>query len=54
MLIQLSLAEGQELVEYALVVAVVVFAATAGMRVLASALSRMFTQLITLGMYDVI
>jgi pilus assembly protein Flp/PilA len=37
--------EGQDLVEYALVVALVAFGATAGMGILATGLSGMFTKI---------
>ena len=39
--------EGQDLVEYALVVAMIAFGATAGMTGLASALNNAFTQVST-------
>lgn len=39
--------EGQDLVEYALVVAMLAFGATAGMTGLASALNNVFTQVST-------
>jgi len=37
--------DGQDLVEYALVVALVAFGATAGMHILATGLSGMFTKI---------
>lgn len=44
--------EGQDLVEYALVVALVAFSATAGMKALASGLTKAFEQIsTTLGTY---
>jgi pilus assembly protein Flp/PilA len=44
--------EGQDLVEYALVVALVAFAATAGMNALATGINTAFTQIsTTLGTY---
>jgi pilus assembly protein Flp/PilA len=39
--------EGQDLVEYALVVALIAFAATAGMKTLATNLNTVFTNLST-------
>jgi pilus assembly protein Flp/PilA len=39
----MSREEGQDLVEYALVVALVAFGATAGMKILASGLNNAFT-----------
>jgi len=41
----LLLEDGQDLVEYALVVSLVAFAATAGMHTLATGLSGMFTKI---------
>ncbi len=44
--------DGQDLVEYALVVALVAFAATAGMKTLSNGLNAAFTQIATtLGNY---
>lgn len=44
--------EGQDLVEYALVVALIAFGATAGMKALASGLNKAFGQIsTTLGSY---
>ncbi len=44
--------EGQDLIEYALVVALIAFAATAGMTTLATAINTAFTQVgTTLGSY---
>jgi pilus assembly protein Flp/PilA len=44
--------EGQDLIEYALVVALIAFAATAGMTSLATAINAAFTQVgTTLGSY---
>lgn len=43
--------DGQDLIEYALVAAIVVLGATAGMQALATALNKVFVQIIILGMY---
>jgi pilus assembly protein Flp/PilA len=49
----LTRTEGQNLVEYALAVAVIVFAATAGMSYLATGLNSAFSQIsTTLGSYE--
>jgi pilus assembly protein Flp/PilA len=47
MLASLKEEEGQDLIEYALVVALVAFAATAGMKTLAGGLNSAFSQIAT-------
>ena len=45
MLATLKKDEGQDLIEYALVVALIAFAATAGMKTLATGINNAFTQI---------
>jgi pilus assembly protein Flp/PilA len=48
----ISRQDGQDMVEYALIVAIVAFSATAGEKALASGLSKVFSQISTsLGSY---